>query len=202
MEWYNTHDIVDMRSVLIALVVLPSCAFGFYSPSIGRWQTPDPIEEEGGKNLYVFCRNNSLMFYDSDGRAYFAYRPLNSSITRMTGVWGLNMSGRNWVVAHEQLIFEDGGSPINIGYFDKQVGNPGLDDFCYLNQYIPIPGTYNDCIMRKAVENVIPLPYKFVAREGRKGGQYNCQDYAQDLRNEYYRLLLDIRARCECNLQD
>ena len=64
MEWYNTHDIVDMRSVLIALVVLPSCAFGFYSPSIGRWQTPDPIEEEGGKNLYAFCRNAATFKYD------------------------------------------------------------------------------------------------------------------------------------------
>ena len=67
MEWYNTHDIVDMRSVLIALVVLPSCAFGFYSPSIGRWQTPDPIEEEGGKNLYAFCGNDSISKYDKLG---------------------------------------------------------------------------------------------------------------------------------------
>ena len=67
MEWYNTHDIADMRSVLIALVVLPSCAFGFYSPSIGRWQTPDPIEEEGGKNLYAFCGNDSISKYDKLG---------------------------------------------------------------------------------------------------------------------------------------
>ena len=58
--WYNTHDVIGMKCLLIVLVALPSCAFGFYNPSIGRWQTPDPIEEEGGKNLYAFCGNNAV----------------------------------------------------------------------------------------------------------------------------------------------
>lgn len=36
---------------------------------------------------------------------------------------------------------------------------------------------------------------------GRSAGQYNCQDYADDLRSAYYKLLLDIKIRCKCNLK-
>ena len=53
-----------MKYLLIAVAVLPSFAFGFYNPGIGRWQTPDPIEEEGGKNLYLACCNNLLAEVD------------------------------------------------------------------------------------------------------------------------------------------
>ena len=36
-----------------------------YSPVLGRWLNRDPIEEEGGENLYAFCRNNPVVpFYD------------------------------------------------------------------------------------------------------------------------------------------
>ena len=99
--------------------------------------------------------------------------------------------------------FEDGGSPINIGFFNRPIGNnnPGLDDFYFQNKYIPIDGSYNDCVMREAVKNVTPNPYQLATREGRSSGQYNCQDYADDLRYEYYRLLLDLKIRCRCNLK-
>ena len=36
----------------------------FYSPRIARWLTRDPIEERGGLNLYGFCRNCSMSFFD------------------------------------------------------------------------------------------------------------------------------------------
>lgn len=39
----------------------------FYNPRMGRWQTPDPIEEKGGLNLYAFCHNNALDKVDVDG---------------------------------------------------------------------------------------------------------------------------------------
>lgn len=32
-------------------------------------------------------------------------------------------------------------------------------------------------------------------------GQYDCQDYADDLRAEYYKLLIDMKIRCKCNLK-
>ena len=181
----------------------------FYCPDHGRWLNRDPIAEEGGLNLYGFCGNNPVCRYDKDGKAYFAYRPLDNSVTHMTGIIAASSEfmkkKKNWVVAHEQLIFEDGGAPVNIGYYNAPIGdnNPRQDEFHFQVQYVPIEakGAYNDCVMREAVKNVVPRPYNLWAWAGRSTGQYNCQDYADDLRSEYYRLLLDIKIRCKCNLK-
>ena len=35
-----------------------------YSPSLGRWLSRDPIEEQGGLNLYAFCKNNGISSFD------------------------------------------------------------------------------------------------------------------------------------------
>ena len=40
----------------------------FYLPSYGRWLNRDPIEEDGGENLYAFCVNNPVFYFDTDGR--------------------------------------------------------------------------------------------------------------------------------------
>ena len=39
----------------------------FYSPELGRWITRDPIEEDGGDNLYAFCGNNGMGRVDVQG---------------------------------------------------------------------------------------------------------------------------------------
>ena len=36
----------------------------YYSPSLGRFINRDPIEEDGGINLYAFCRNNAITGWD------------------------------------------------------------------------------------------------------------------------------------------
>jgi RHS repeat-associated protein len=36
-----------------------------YSPRLGRWVNRDPIEEEGGLNLYAFCDNDAIASIDS-----------------------------------------------------------------------------------------------------------------------------------------
>jgi len=41
--------------------------YRFYSPELGRWISRDPIEEEGGKNLYVFVRNRAPSVVDAIG---------------------------------------------------------------------------------------------------------------------------------------
>ncbi len=38
--------------------------YRYYNPDLGRWLSRDPIEEEGGLNLYAFCFNNSNDWYD------------------------------------------------------------------------------------------------------------------------------------------
>ena len=40
----------------------------FYSPSLGRFINRDPIEEQGGLNLYGFCGNNAINHWDFLGQ--------------------------------------------------------------------------------------------------------------------------------------
>ena len=40
----------------------------YYSPSMGRWLSRDPIEERGGRNLYGFVGNNSVCAFDILGK--------------------------------------------------------------------------------------------------------------------------------------
>ena len=42
--------------------------YRFYSPEWGRWINRDPIEEEGGTNLYVFGENGPICVVDKAGK--------------------------------------------------------------------------------------------------------------------------------------
>jgi RHS repeat-associated protein len=42
--------------------------FRYYNPSTGRWLTRDPIEENGGLNVYGFVGNTPQNYIDRDGR--------------------------------------------------------------------------------------------------------------------------------------
>lgn len=128
-------------------------AFGYYCPNIGRWTTRDPIEEKGGANLYAFCGNNPVGNVDTNGCAYFAYRPLK--LTRFFGVVGNNDDDlNNTYLAHENLFFQDGKTPGDLGYFDDGL-HPDRAKIAYQGAHV---SGLNDCIMRKAVKRVRPLP--------------------------------------------
>lgn len=45
------------------------CYYGYryYSPAMGRWLNRDPLEEEGGANLYGFVLNDPANWYDDNG---------------------------------------------------------------------------------------------------------------------------------------
>jgi RHS repeat-associated protein len=45
--------------------------YRYYHPDEGRWLSRDPIEEEGGLNLYGTLDNNLVLYIDSDGRGEF-----------------------------------------------------------------------------------------------------------------------------------
>jgi hypothetical protein len=47
----------------------------YYDPSIGRWASRDPAEEEeGGNNLYVFAGNDAIDYYDILGLRWLIMR--------------------------------------------------------------------------------------------------------------------------------
>ena len=48
------------------------CDYRFYSPSFTRWLNRDPLEEDGGVNLYCFCLNDALSRVDAFGQASIA----------------------------------------------------------------------------------------------------------------------------------
>ena len=39
--------------------------YRFYAPALMRWLNRDPIEEDGGLNLYGFCGNDAIFSQDS-----------------------------------------------------------------------------------------------------------------------------------------
>jgi len=45
----------------------------YYSPQQGRWQGRDPIQEDGGINLYAHTHNNPINLVDPDGRATYPW---------------------------------------------------------------------------------------------------------------------------------
>ena len=42
----------------------------YYSPAFGRWNSRDPIDEEGGLNLYGFVKNGAPVFIDPLGKRF------------------------------------------------------------------------------------------------------------------------------------
>jgi hypothetical protein len=54
--------------------------YRYYDPLTGRWTSPDPIEEEGGMNLYMFARNDSLDYIDVLGMWWLS--PSHEGLTK------------------------------------------------------------------------------------------------------------------------
>ena len=51
--------------------------YRYYSPELGRWISRDPIEEEGGVNLYAMVGNNPVSYWDRTGLDRWYYDQLH-----------------------------------------------------------------------------------------------------------------------------
>lgn len=60
----------------------------FYSPELGRWISRDPVEEEGGLNVYAFVGNDGVDKTDSKGETAFdALKKLrNRAVKKAVGI--------------------------------------------------------------------------------------------------------------------
>jgi hypothetical protein len=145
--------------------------------------------------------SNPVNYVDPFGLAYFAERPLNIRIGQnfLLGWWLQfllpNRLGPNWfnyATVHEQLFFEDGLPKGDWGYFDTGLGQ----DNSNLPYNTPTDTGYNDCIMRKAANNVDATAI-FTAANYKIIG-FNCQTYAAEVRREYYRLKNGPQSQHQC----
>ena len=184
----------------------------FYSPSLRRWLTRDPIEERGGRNIYAFCKNNPLANFDSDGCAYFAVRRLSvmpaivkwsSVVCPVNASFGgtksllvdLLSDWLNVELLHEQLFFEDDRSDLtSVGWGGENGGSLIKNE--RMEQYTRRDGGYDDCIMRMAVSEVKFTHYQLTWIGGKT--KCNCQDYADALRAKYREIAKRKDAKCEC----
>ena len=168
----------------------------FYSPFLCRWLNRDPIGEQGGLNLYAFCRNDPINHYDKNGCAYFAKRALGGGQGGPVSFDGHLTAFNDWLdrrnleLAHEQLFFQDGKLPNSVGYGKENLNNEGMAG------YVVTSGGYDDCIMRIAVEKVKSPPYSAIG--SLRNMKYNCQDYAASLRSKYREIKNSKEARCRC----
>ncbi len=182
--------------------------YRFYDPSHGRWLNRDPINELGSmvvrgnrhfdviqeRNLYAFAGNEAVNFWDVLGLAYFAYRPLGG-ILGWGGVIGKGLDDKqNTVMGHEQLFFEDGKTPSNLGFFDDGTTKTESDTSKYKS---PHDTGWNDCIMRMAASNVSLQDYCLLGKPG-PTNKFNCQDWADAVRVEYRKLVGDRNVIQQC----
>jgi len=170
--------------------------FRDYGPSTGRYIESDPIGLKGGLNTYAYVGGSPLGRLDPLGLAYFAKRALSN--TPWMGQGSCQPGGIddrwNTEISHEQLFFEDGEAPSNIGF-----GPDGLFTEDSPTGYSCKSGKYNDCLMRKAVANTPPRkPYCVIGNYLQS--KYNCQDWAYDVRAEYAKLAKDPAERKSCGL--
>ena len=160
----------------------------FYSPELMRWMTRDPIEEEGGANLYAFCENNAVCRFDKNGCAYIAYRRLDNPINKITGVvWSWKKERNNRVWAHQHIFFEDGKEPSNIGFFDDGIHEDSASNI--KAKWIPSMVGLKDSCLRTAVSRVRPLKYSLLGDRENALEQYNCQDWIDEVLQMYEALL-------------
>lgn len=61
------QHLLAIVTTALAWLASSHLALSFYNPSTGRWLSRDPVQEEGGANLYGFVKNDSVRSIDALG---------------------------------------------------------------------------------------------------------------------------------------
>ncbi len=106
--------------------------YRYYDPVTGRWPSRDPIEEEGGINLYGFVANDGVNKTDVLGNEYF----LASSGPQYGGPGGTKQFWLGVIGCgeHKDKVIIDSGT-------DSKVYQSGEEDRCCSGQQRSLAGT-------------------------------------------------------------
>ena len=128
--------------------------YRYYSPELGRWISRDPIEEEGGVNLYAMVGNNPIMYNDLLGQR---------TATDTISIFSLR--NRNLVGRYSKYYIE-----IKTAYIDASLDST-LGLLSQINQALPKGVT----IFKRGKVNVPGyLGSGFIAEVKSKNGRAMC----------------------------
>ena len=176
-EWSAVTGLINFR-------------FRWYDPVTGRWISKDTIGLSGGLNLYLLSENSPINICDPSGLARICIRPLGPGITGTLGMMlGVSMPGLSSILTagnkelyHAHIFFDDG---TNIGYCEQGL----FDDSENRDWYIPLPGKYDDDLMKKIVDDM-KKSNKWRPK-GEPNGyslmRHNCQNFTSLAVKTYFR---------------
>jgi RHS repeat-associated protein len=95
----------------------------YYDPTTGRWPSRDPIEEEGGLNLYGFVVNDPICCIDVYGEfPMFISSPSLEGILKLFGIH-YNRNTNNVVPPEESEVPEDWDDDVPADYHQQGTCN-------------------------------------------------------------------------------
>jgi hypothetical protein len=132
----TTRDDTDRRmtmrtriATLIGTLVLLTFVAdlqAFYNPGTGRWINRDPIEEEGGHNLYAFVNNKAITSVDFLGLVQQMHEPPGPGETHRMIVYCYRQCGRFLRLTYVYTYWRrPDDKPANQEAFDDCISPPG-----------------------------------------------------------------------------
>jgi RHS repeat-associated protein len=91
--------------------------YRYYSPTLGRWLSLDPIGKKGGFNLYGFCRNNPINRWDHLGQISLGIKMFTKYSWRLSkiGIFGIFGVAHNWWSSSNAVVLWDDDNEVR-GY--------------------------------------------------------------------------------------